>query len=137
MLKQLALGAAALAFCVPAGAAFAHDDGYGSFDYYSQHGQDHEEHGDFHQQGAIEHAQAHERGFYGPEEHARWHENADRAHYAFHDDHPDTWHDHYGRGGYYGGAYGGYSPYQNYYHVRHHYYGYRAYRPSVSVYWGY
>ncbi len=138
MLKKLALGAAALAFCLPAGAALAHDDGYGSFDYYYGHAQDHAEHGDFHDQEAYAHARAHAEGFNSPEEHAYWHENAERAHQAFHEDHPDTWHDHYGWGGGYGGysAYGGggYYPYGGYYHSRRHYYGHRSYRRN---YWGY
>ncbi len=135
MLKKLALGAAALALCFPAGAASAQ-----GFDYYFGHAQDHAEHGDFHDEEAYAHARAHEEGFYSPGEHARWHENAERAHEAFHDDHPDTWHDHYDGGGHYGGGYGGYSnyggyyPYQGYYQSRRHYYRHRSYRQN---YWGY
>ena len=144
MLKRLALGAAAaLALLVPAGAAFAHDDG-GSFDDYWQHAQDHEEHGDFHGQEAYAHARAHAEGFYNPEEHAAWHENAQRAHEAFHQDHPDTWHDHYdgGGGGYYGSPYGRSYSYGSYYHHNHRHRGYsngsyQSYQPNLSVYWGY
>jgi hypothetical protein len=123
MLKTLALGAAALALCLP-GAAFAQ-----SFDYYFGQAQD-QEHSDFHEDAADAHAEAHERGFSSPEEHEAWHENAARAHEAYHQDHPYA-----GYGDYYGG-YRGYYPYSGYYH-RRHYYGYRHYRPGVSIYWGY
>ncbi len=112
MLKKLAIGVAALALCAPAGAAFAHDDGEGSYSYYSQHAQDHQEHGDYHQDEAMAHARAHAQGFYGPGDHAAWHDNAYQAHRAFHDDHPNTWHDHYGWGRQYRRHYhGGYSGY--------------------------
>ena len=129
MLKTLALGAAALAFCVPAGSASAQ-----SFDYYFGQVQG-QEHDDFHQDEAVAHAEAHARGFSSPEEHDAWHESAARAHEAYHEDHPYA-----GYGDYYGGyrgysPYGGYAPYRGYYHRRH--YGYRHYRPSVSIYWGY
>ena len=130
MLKKLLLGAAALAFCLPAGTALAHDDDdYDS--YYSQHAQDHEEHGDFHEDMSIAHARAHAEGFDSAEEHADWHENTAQAHGEFHEDHPGTWHDHYDSGGYYGG---GYAPYRNYSPSRRHY---RTYRPSFSIYFGY
>src|SRR5258708_8574372 len=94
MLKTLALGAAALAFCLPTGPALAQ-----SFDYYFGQAQD-QGHYDYHQDEAIAHAQAHEEGFSSPEEHEAWHENAARAHDAYHQDHG------YGYGGY-GGGYGG------------------------------
>ena len=111
MLKKFALGAAALlALTIPTGAALAHD-GYGSYDDYSQHAQDHQEHSGYHDQESYAHARAHAEGFYSPGEHAAWHENAARAHEAFHDDHPNTWHDHYDRGYGYGGGY---------YHHHHH-----------------
>jgi len=132
MMRKLIIGAAALAICAPAGAAFAQDYGYGNYGDDWQHAQDHREHGDFHEDIGEAHARAHAEGFHSPEEHAEWHENADRAHRDFHEDHPGTWHDHYGYSGYYGGGDGGYYPYRNYHH-RH--YGYH--RPSVSVYWGY
>jgi hypothetical protein len=116
MLKKLVLGVAALALCLPAGAALAHDyDDEGPYDYYWQHAQDHREHRDFHDEEAEAHALAHERGFYSPEEHAAWHDAAREAHQAFHEDHPGTWRDHYGSRGYYGGADYGYP------------YGYRTY----------
>src|SRR5258707_957555 len=105
MLKTFALSAAAIfALSLPTGAALAHDYGYG-YDYYSQHAQDHQEHGDYHSQEAYAHERAHAEGFYSPGEHAAWHENAARAHEAFHYDHPNTWHDHYYSRGYYGGRY--------------------------------
>ena len=133
MFKKLALGVAAIfVISIPAGAALAHDDSYDSYDDYSQHAQDHEEHGDYHGQEAYAHARAHDEGFYSPGEHAQWHENVGRAHQEFHEDHPNTWHDHYGSTGYggWGGYYGG--GYSSYYYPRH-----RQHRPSVSVYWGY
>lgn len=130
MLKKLALSAAALAFCLPAGAASAQ-----SFGYYWDRAQA-EDHGDFHEQEEIAHAEAHERGFSSPEEHEAWHQNAERAHEAYHEDHPDAWGD-YGWNSYYGGYY----PYRRYYHVRRHYYGYpygyRTYEPSVSFSFGF
>ena len=130
MLKTFVLGAAAvLALSLPASAALAHDDdGYDYGDW--QHAQDHAEHGDYHADEAYGHALAHAEGFYSPEEHREWHERAARAHREFHEDHPNTWHDHYD-GGYYGGGYGSYSGYNGYG-------GYGQYysRPSVSVWWG-
>lgn len=96
MLKKLALGVAALAFCIPAGAALAHDDDdQGSFYNYWQHARDHHEHGHYHADEARAHEEAHEQGFYSPEEHAYWHERARQVHREFHEDHPNTWHDHY------------------------------------------
>lgn len=131
MLKTLALGAAALAFCVPAGAASAQ-----SFGYYWDRAQG-EDHGDFHEQEEIAHAEAHERGFSSPEEHEAWHENAARAHELYHEEHPDAWGGGYGWNSYYGGYY----PYRRYYHVHRHYYGYpygyRTYEPSVSFSFGF
>jgi hypothetical protein len=124
MLRKLVLGAAALALCVPAGAAFAHDgDEDGGYDYYWQHAQDHREHAEFHEEDAEAHARAHERGFYSPEDRARWHEAQREAHQALHEDHPDTWHDYYGWRGYYARPYYGYS--------------YRAYDPYRYTYRGY
>src|SRR5229473_2881839 len=99
MLKRLALGAAALALCLPAGSAFAQ-----SFDDYFGQAQD-QEHNDFHEDAGDAHAEAHERGFSSAWEHQAWHENAARAHQAYHEDHPYA-----GWGGYDGG-YRGYSSY--------------------------
>ena len=115
MLNRLAIGAVVLALWAPAGAAFAHDDGYGSFGDYWSHAQDHREHGDYHQDETYAHAQAHAEGFYSGQDHAAWHESAREAHRAFHDDHPDTWHDHYGWGRQYRRHdHRGYSGYGNY-----------------------
>ena len=127
MLKKLVLGAAALAFCIPAASVSAQSFGY-YFDQ-AQGGQ----HDDFHEQEAIAHAEAHERGFSSPEQHEAWHQNAERAHELYHQDHA------YGDGGYYGGwraSYGGYYPYRAYY-PRHRYYRHRYYRPRVHYYRGY
>ena len=123
MLKKLAIGAAALALCIPAGAAFAHDEGYGSFDYYWQHARDHEEHADFHQEEAYAHALAHAQGFYSYGDHAAWHEADREAHQAFHQDHPNTWHDHYRSRRYYRQNYNGY-PSNGYYGGSNYYDGY-------------
>lgn len=81
--------------------ALAHDE-YGNPNYY--HGQDHEEHGDFHDTLRDAHRRAHEEGFDSPYEHWRYHQRLRWLHREFHEDHPGTWHDHYPR---YGWGWGG------------------------------
>lgn len=122
MLKTLAIGAAALALAAPAGAAFAHDDNYGStYGYYSYRAeQDRAEHCDYHAEERAAHDEAHWQGFWSSREHSDWHRNERAAHRALHDDHPSA------RGGcrsYYG-SYGGYG--------RSGYGGYRGYQPSYG-----
>ena len=107
MLKSFAIAAAALAMAAPAGAAFAHDEGYGSSfgHYWNQAQQDRAEHCDYHAQEREAHAMAHWQGFYSSQEHSEWHRNERAAHRAFHDDHQGV---RSGGCGWRGSSYGGY-----------------------------
>jgi hypothetical protein len=49
----------------------------------------------------MEHNAAHWWGFANPQQHEAWHRAYGATHEQFHEDHPATWHDHYGNG-YYG-----------------------------------
>jgi hypothetical protein len=70
---------------------------------------DHLEHQQFHQQFNDEHNAAHWWGFANPQQHEDWHRAYGATHEQFHEDHPGTWHDHYGYYGY--RPYIGYQPY--------------------------
>ena len=87
MVKKMMISAAVLALAAPA-TAFAQSDWY-------QHQQDHYEHGAVHDEADAAHETAHERGFYGQEEHEGYHRALRDMHREFHDDHPGTWHDGY------------------------------------------
>jgi hypothetical protein len=106
MLKQLALGAAVLMLCAPAGAALAHDpdqdQSYGEEDWRSAPDRNHDA---FHDVEAEAHAQAHAEGFSSPEEHAAWHEAADQAHRDYHQGRSQAGD---GRSDWNGPSYGGY-----------------------------
>jgi hypothetical protein len=88
--------AATLLFTLPAIPAFAHDDDY--YDRY-QHERDHRSHYRYHDRTDYEHARAHQRaweeGGWEPGEHAAYHRYLRWRHRDFHEDHPNTWHDHY------------------------------------------
>jgi hypothetical protein len=85
--------AAALLFTLPAVAAFAHGDDY--YDYRYQHERDHREHYRYHDRIGEEHARAHAEGDWLPGEHAAYHGFMRWKHRDFHEDHPNTWHDHW------------------------------------------
>ena len=111
-MKKLLFATAALAFVASAGVAMAHDDEYYQDDFGNayQHQLDHAEHQRFHREFAYQHARAHDEDFYSSEEHDAWHRANGEAHRDFHDDHPNTWHDHYRRHydrGYYRNGYYG------------------------------
>ena len=93
-MKALLISAAALALGASAGVATAHPDEYS----YRQHDQDHQEHGDYHQDQRQLHALAHGLGLANdPYSHSALHEQLQDTHDGFHDDHPGTRHDHYQR----------------------------------------
>jgi hypothetical protein len=105
MRRALAI-AAALVLGAPATLAFAHDPG--EYQGFFNHFYDHLEHQQFHQQFNDEHNAAHWQGFANPQQHRDWHGAYGATHGQFHEDHPDTRHDHYGKG------YDGYRPYIGY-----------------------
>ena len=100
--------AAVLTFGAPISSALAHDDDYQGF---FNHFYDHLEHQHFHQQFNQEHNAAHWWGFANPQQHEDWHRAYGATHGQFHEDHPATWHDHYGYGYYGVRPYIGYQPY--------------------------
>jgi len=108
MRRALAI-AAALVLGVPATLAFAHDPG--EYQGFFNHFYDHLEHQQFHQQFNDEHNAAHWWGFANPQQHKAWHRAYGATHEQFHEDHPATWHDHYGYGYYGYRPYIGYQPY--------------------------
>ena len=48
----------------------------------------------FHDRAAEIHERAHEDGFYSRREHRAFHRELRYLHHDFHDEHPETWHDH-------------------------------------------
>jgi hypothetical protein len=110
-MRRALVVATALVFGTPAMSAFAHDPG--EHQGFFNHFYDHLEHQQFHQQFNDEHNAAHWQGFANPQQHQDWHRAYGATHGQFHEDHPATWHDHYGNGYY------GYRPY-----IRYQPYGY-------------
>jgi hypothetical protein len=90
------LVAASLLFILPVLPAFAHEDDY--YGYRYQHERDHRAHYRYHDRIADEHSWAHERAYedggWAPGEHAAYHRYLRWKHREFHEDHPNTWHDH-------------------------------------------
>jgi hypothetical protein len=63
-------------------------------DDYDDHARDHHRHYRFHDRAAEVHERAHEDGFYSRREHPAFHRALRYLHRDFHDEHPNTWHDH-------------------------------------------
>lgn len=80
----LAMGTMML-LMTPLAAASAHD---------YDHERDHRKHYRYHDQVSEAHEQAHEDGFESRSEHRAYHRAMRYEHHDFHDEHPNTWHDH-------------------------------------------
>jgi hypothetical protein len=80
----------ALALAITVTPALAHDD-----DEQDTHARAHLEHGYYHEEQAEAHARAHEEGFENRWEHRAYHRALRNEHNEFHEDHPNTRHDHY------------------------------------------
>lgn len=107
--RRALLAATAVVLAAPAAPSFAHDPG--EYQGFFNHFYDHLEHQQFHQQFNDEHNAAHWWGFANPQQHEDWHRAYGGTHEQFHEDHPATWHDHYGNGYYGYRPYIGYQPY--------------------------
>ncbi|MDB5480980.1 MAG: hypothetical protein JWO83_2033 [Caulobacteraceae bacterium] len=116
MLKKLVLGAVAVALFLPAGAAFAHDENDGRSNEYGRYTQDYRDHGAYRDEGW----QSRDGGFYGRDEHARWHERDREQRHQYR---PRAWHSQYGWRGSYGGSQYG-NPYGSYNAYGYQYRGY-------------
>jgi hypothetical protein len=92
------VAAAALTLSATATPVLAHDGHSSSYDsYYNRHARDHRAHYRFHGDVNRAHRRAHEEGFYSRGEHRAYHRALRDLHGGFHQDHPNTRHDHYRR----------------------------------------
>lgn len=87
-MHKTAILASVLWLALPWTPAMADDD-------YEEHARDHYRHYRFHDQAEAIHERAHEEGFYSRGEHRAFHRALRYQHHDFHDEHPDTWHDHH------------------------------------------
>lgn len=88
MSKAALAGGALLFFGGSLAPALAHED-------YDRHTRDHKKHYRFHDDVGEAHARAHDEGFYSRREHRAYHRALRDLHGEFHNDHPNTRHDHY------------------------------------------
>ncbi len=86
------MAAVALTLSVAAKPATAHERDY----YYTRHDRDHAEHREVHHEINRAHRRAHDEGFSSRWEHSVYHRGLRNSHGEFHEDHPNTRHDHYG-----------------------------------------